>query len=116
MPDLLLRFLIGGLVVSLFALLGDLLTPKSFSGLLGAAPSVALATLALTIHKYGAAYAAIEARSMLIGAIALGVCAFIASRLLLSHRAAPMRAASIGIAAWFVTALSLALVLLRPNG
>jgi hypothetical protein len=40
------RFLIGGFVVSAFALLGDLLRPKSFAGLFGAAPSVALATLA----------------------------------------------------------------------
>ena len=116
MLDFSFDFLIGGFVVSLFALLGDLLSPKSFSGLLGAAPSVALATLWLTIRKYGAAYAAIEARSMLIGAIALGVCTFLAFHLLLSRRAKPMPAALIGIAAWFATAFSLALVLLRPNG
>lgn len=116
MPDLLFRFLIGGLVVSVFALLGDLLNPKSFSGLLGAAPSVALATLTLTIHKYSAAYAAIESRSMLIGAIALGVCTFVAFRLLWSRRAEPLHAALIGTAAWFATAVSLGIVLLRPNG
>ncbi len=40
MIEILYRFLIGGLVVSAFALIGDLLKPKSFAGLFGAAPSI----------------------------------------------------------------------------
>jgi len=40
------RFIVGGLLVSFFAVIGDGLKPKSFAGLFGAAPSVALATLA----------------------------------------------------------------------
>jgi hypothetical protein len=58
----LFRFLVGGTIVSLFACLGDVLKPKSFAGLFGAAPSVAL-TLGLTIFTEGKAYAALEARS-----------------------------------------------------
>ena len=65
------RFLVGGIVVALFSVLGDILKPKSFAGLFGAAPSVALATLGLTIASNGTAYAALEARSMIGGAIAL---------------------------------------------
>src|SRR5580700_601388 len=65
-----LRFLVGGIVVALFSALGDVLKPKSFAGLLGAAPSVALATLGLTIASNGTAYAALEARSMIGGAVA----------------------------------------------
>jgi len=42
-----LRFLIGGAVVCLFAALGDALKPKSFAGLFSAAPSIALASLGL---------------------------------------------------------------------
>jgi hypothetical protein len=45
--DWVLRFLIGGTIVSVFALIGDVLKPKGFAGLFGAAPSVALATLGL---------------------------------------------------------------------
>jgi hypothetical protein len=52
------RFLIGGLFVSAFASIGGLFKPTSFGGLFGAAPSVALATLALTISKDGKAYVA----------------------------------------------------------
>ncbi len=53
MKDILTRFLIGGAVVSTFATMGDLLKPKSFAGLFGAAPAVALATLTLTVGAEG---------------------------------------------------------------
>lgn len=39
MSQLLFRFFIGGAVVSAFAIVGDLLKPKSFAGPFGAAPS-----------------------------------------------------------------------------
>src|SRR6201998_1099938 len=71
MGQLIFRFLVGGLIVSFFAALGDVLKPKSFAGLFGAAPSVGLATLALTTISNGKMYAAIEVRS-----IAAGVRAF----------------------------------------
>jgi hypothetical protein len=66
--ELLARFFLGGLIVSAFAALGDVLRPKSFAGLFGAAPSVALATLSLTLLSDGKQYAALEARSMIVGA------------------------------------------------
>ena len=43
--ELVVRFLVGGALVSLFALIADVLKPKGFAGLFGAAPSVALASL-----------------------------------------------------------------------
>ena len=70
MTDILIRFLIGGIVVSAFAVIGDLFKPKSFAGLFGATPSVALATILLTVRKEGAPYAANEAHSMIAGAVA----------------------------------------------
>jgi uncharacterized membrane protein (GlpM family) len=68
--DLVVRFLLGGTVVSLFALSADIVKPKDFAGLFGAAPSVALGTLGLTIAAEGKLYAATEARSMIAGAAA----------------------------------------------
>jgi hypothetical protein len=53
---LIIRFLIGGVVVSFFAILGDALKPKSFAGLMSAAPSVALATIGLTVLQQGKSY------------------------------------------------------------
>ena len=69
MTDLLLRFFFGGIIISAFAILSDIFRPKSFAGLFGAAPSVALATLLLTITHSGRLYAATEGRSMIAGAI-----------------------------------------------
>ena len=71
--EIITRFLIGGLVVSSFALIGSLFKPTSFAGLFGAAPSVALASLAFAVADNSAAYATLESRSMLIGAVAMGM-------------------------------------------
>src|ERR1700704_5481263 len=97
MNDILLRFLIGGAVVSAFALLGDLFKPKSFAGLFGAAPSIALATLGLTVATEGARYAATEARSMVAGAIAFFVYTSLVSWLMMHYhrKALPVTVSSI---------------------
>jgi uncharacterized membrane protein (GlpM family) len=65
-----IRFVVGGIIISLFATLGDVFKPKGFAGLFGAAPSVALATLGLTLAIQGKEFAAVEARSMMAGALA----------------------------------------------
>jgi hypothetical protein len=70
MKELIVRFLIGGTLVSCFALLAEVLRPKSLAGVFGAAPSIALATLGITIAHQGKVYAAVEARSMIFGSIA----------------------------------------------
>jgi len=113
MSELVLRFLIGGAVVSAFALLGDLFKPKSFAGLFGAAPSVALATLALTLSLEGARYVATEARSMVVGAIAFLVYASVVSWVMMHYkwRALPVTASSILL--WFGVAFGLWCVCLR---
>ena len=58
MTEYVVRFLVGGVVVSAFAMLGHVLRPKSFAGLFAAAPSVALATLGIAVYQHGASYAA----------------------------------------------------------
>jgi hypothetical protein len=68
---MLLRFVIGGGIVSFFAVLAEIFRPKSFAGLFSAAPSVALANLGITIARHGKIYAAAEAHTMLFGAVGL---------------------------------------------
>jgi hypothetical protein len=51
--DLVIRFFVGGVVVSVFAALAEIFRPKSFAGLFGAAPSIALATVGITIAHHG---------------------------------------------------------------
>ena len=111
--ELAIRFFLGGLLVSAFAVLGDLLRPKSFAGVFGAAPSVALATLALAYMGHDGAYASIEARSMLAGAVGLGVYGLLVSWLLLRRRARTLLAASAAVGVWAVVAFGLWAILLR---
>jgi Protein of unknown function (DUF3147) len=107
MEDILVRFLIGGLVVSFFSILADVLRPKSFAGLLGAAPSIALATLGLTIRHNGERYAAFEARSMVMGAIGFLLYALTVSWLLRRYRPATWKAAIGATPIWFMVAFGL---------
>jgi hypothetical protein len=113
MIDLLIRFLIGGFVVSLFAALGDVLRPKSFAGLFGAAPSIALATLGLTIHRDGAPYAVIEARSMLLGAAAFFLYALSVSWALRRFRPPTLVASLTLLPIWFGVSIGLSIIFAR---
>ena len=105
--DYLLRFLIGGVVVSVFAVLGDVLRPKSFAGLFGAAPSVALATLGLAFWKHDGDYVAIEARSMVLGAIAFAAYSFTVCQLLMRAGWSALRATLAAFSIWLAVAIGL---------
>lgn len=91
---------------------GDLFKPKSFAGLFGAAPSVALATLTLTVARDGR-YAAREARSMIVGAIAFFVYASLISSLTMRHKWKALPLSSALVLVWFCVAFSLWRLCLR---
>lgn len=113
LSEALIRFLIGGIVVSAFSVLGDLFRPKSFAGLFDAAPSVALATLALAVIKEDPIYAGVEARSMIAGAVALMVYSQLTSWLLMRSRGSSLAMAVASLPAWFAVAFALWWVFLR---
>jgi hypothetical protein len=111
MLDYLLRFLAGGAVVCAFAAFGDALRPKSFAGLFGAAPSIALATIPITLSQQGAPFVAIEGRSMIVGALALAAYSW-AVCLLLKKRMLPSWIATMAASiVWFAIALGFAGIL-----
>jgi hypothetical protein len=110
--DLVIRFVVGGLVVSAFAVLGDVLHPKSFAGIFGAAPSVALATLTLTFVVHGGSVVSVEGRSMIVGAAAL--CLYsLAVAGLLSRWLDALPAAAASLLLWFGAAFAVWGVVLR---
>ena len=113
MTEVLFRFLIGGVIVSLFAMLGDVLRPKSFAGLFGAAPSIALATIGFAIAKDGSAYVALEARSMIVGALAFFIYAWAACWLLLHRKARSPVITLALLPVWFAVSFGLWFGLLR---
>jgi hypothetical protein len=99
-----LRVILGGIAVSAFAALGDTLRPKSFAGLFGAAPSIALATLAITVTKDGPTFAAAEGRSMIVGALALAAYSWIVCLLLKKFVISSWAATMAALIVWFAVA------------
>jgi len=108
-----LRFLAGGIAVSAFAALGDALRPKSFAGLFGAAPSIALATLVLTLSQKGAPFAAVEGRSMIVGAFALAAYSWTVCVLLKKSLLSSWAAAMAALVVWFAVTLGLSAALFQ---
>ena len=117
LDELVIRFVVGGLVVSAFALIGDMLKPKPFAGLFGGAPSIAIATLALAFMNEDTHYVALEGRSMLVGALALAIYGLVVARVLLRREGRPPVGAAVATSAawlaWLGVALGLWLVVLR---
>jgi hypothetical protein len=107
-----LRFLAGGIAVSGFAALSDVLRPKSFAGLFGAAPSIALATISLTLSQNGAPFAAVEARSMIIGALAMGTYSWTVCVLIKKLSMSSLSATTAALPLWLAVAFGLTKILL----
>jgi len=107
MSELVIRFCVGGAIVSAFALISDIFKPKTFAGLFGAAPSVALASLGLVVWKQSTLIAATEAESMIVGAIALMGYALFVSRVVMRHRISALRVALPALLLWFGLAAGL---------
>jgi hypothetical protein len=71
------KALLGGLLVSVFALLGRVLKPQWLAGLSGASPSIAIASLTVTVFGEGHHAASLAAFGMIFGAVgfvAFGLC------------------------------------------
>jgi hypothetical protein len=107
MTEYVIRFIAGGLIVSAFATLSDMLRPKSFAGLLGAAPSVALATLGIAIYQHGAQYAAAESWTMMYGAVALACYSLVVCQLLMRAHLHALAATIVSLAVWLAVAFGL---------
>ena len=105
--EILIRMLVGGAMVSSFALLGDVIKPKRFAGLFGAAPSVALASLIFAAKTQGKIYAAIEARSMVAGAIAFSVYSYSVYWVSLRYKTTALVATLSHITVWVVIAFGI---------
>jgi hypothetical protein len=109
--EYLLRFAAGGIAVSAFAALGDSLRPKSFAGLFGAAPSIALVTLLIAVVQRGSPLATVEARSMMAGALALAAYSWAVCLLLKKYAASALAATFVALPIWFLIAFGLGAVI-----
>lgn len=110
MGEYIIRFLVGGAVVSFFAVLAEMVRPKSFAGLFSAAPSIALATIGITIARHGTHYAAIESRSMILGAVGFFCYASACSWLLMRKRVRALTATAVLLPVWLGVSYGLLLL------
>ena len=74
-----LRGLAGGALVVAFALVGEVVTPKAFSGLFSAAPSVAFASLAITVIAETPVKARQASTGMVVGSVGMAVSCVLAA-------------------------------------
>src|SRR3984893_534261 len=99
--------------VCAWGFVATLLKPKSFAGLFGAAPSIALATLGLTIAANGKMYAATEARSMIAGALVFFLYAYLCSWLMLRRKLKAMVVTISALGAWLAYSIAVWFLVLR---
>jgi hypothetical protein len=111
--ELAIRFVLGDLIVSAFATIGGVLRPKSFAGIFGAAPSVALASLGLTFLTKGSDNVSVDGHAMVLGAIALCLYSGVVARLLLHYRWNILVATGSSWLVWLATAFGLWAIALR---
>ena len=107
---LLLKALAGGSFVVAFAVAGSIVKPKRFAGLFSAAPSVAIASLMIAAYS-GSHEAARDARSLVLGAVAMIGAALLGLPLL--GRLSALRTASCIGGFWVVIAVVGYAVVLR---
>lgn len=103
-PILAVKAVDGGLFVVLFALIGEAVQPKRFSGLFGAAPSVALGSLIVIVLAQGRNESVVEAKGMMLGAVAMVIACLVAVHAVRRWRA--VRGSGVMWAAWMVVAIA----------
>lgn len=96
------KAVVGGFAVVGFSLLGEAGRPKRFAGLFAAAPSVAVASLAITVLSKGPTGTVPYAEGMLIGSAAM--VAYCLVSLVLIDRLRALLGSLVGWLAWFLVA------------
>lgn len=100
-----LRGLVGGGLVVLFALVSEAVEPKAFAGLFAAAPSVAIASLAITVASDGPSKARQSSMGMVVGGVGMAACCLIAVAAIPHLRA--LKGSLVAIGGWLVVSLGL---------
>jgi uncharacterized membrane protein (GlpM family) len=97
-----LKGVAGGCFVVAFSLLSHAVTPKSFAGIFGAAPSVALASLLVTEADKGAGAARLQSFSMMFAALAM--VAYCLTAVVTVDRLGALRGSALALVSWAAVA------------
>jgi hypothetical protein len=91
--------LYGGIFVAAFSLVGEIVMPKRLAGVFGGAPSVACASILLTIRSRGPQPVPAQMGGMVLGTV--GFLGYVIAYRLLSRRLSAPAAAFLSWGAWF---------------
>ncbi len=106
-----LKGIAGGILVVVFALLGEIIRPQSLAGITSGAPSVAAAGLLVTLATSGALMAWNMSLGMIAGGAALIVWCLVGADAV--KRFGSLKGSLAASAVWFAVAFSLWAVVLR---
>ena len=107
------KTVLGGVLVVAFAVLAQTLQPKRFAGVFAAAPSVALASLSVTVIDKGPLDARASCAGMAAGAVGFVVYCLIAPAAIRRWR--PLRGSIVALVGWLLaTAVALPVAALTP--
>jgi hypothetical protein len=106
-----IKGLAGGALVVLFALMGEVVRPRSLAGITSGAPSVAAAGLLVTVLTTGAISAWNQSLAMIAGAVGLVVWCLVATEAM--KRFGGLKGSVAATTVWFIAAFSLWAVVLR---
>jgi len=106
---LVVKAALAGAFVVLFSILSEAIKPHSLSGLLSAAPSIALANLGIAFVATGPVSVAQEALGMVAGGIAM--VAYVLALPWMVQRLGSLRGSVLTLSAWAITAFAGYLVL-----
>ena len=108
---ILLKGFVGGILVVLFAFLGEVVRPRSLAGVTSGAPSVAAAGLLVTLLTSGVAMAWNLSLGMIAGAVALTTWCLVGVDAV--KRFGGLKGSLAATAVWFTVAFALWAVVLR---
>jgi len=111
LPLLGIRAVLGGLNVCLFAAVAEMVQPKKFAGIFAAAPSVAIAALALTAITKGPARMRADGLGMVAGGV--GMVAYTLGVVFILPRMPALPGALVTLLAWGAAAGGAYLLFLR---
>lgn len=95
-----IRFIAGGLLVCLFALISEVCEPKQFAGIFCAAPSVLVAGILITLFTKGTAYAVLTAEGAIAGACGMIFYCIVATPAIEHYKTLP--GSILSLAGWFL--------------
>jgi hypothetical protein len=107
----LLKGLAGGILVVLFAFLGEIVRPRSLAGVTSGAPSIAAAGLLVTLLTSGVVMAWNLSVGMIAGAVALVSWCLVGADAV--KRFGGLKGSLAATAVWFITAFALWALVLR---